>query len=226
MYFASGHASTSRCRSVGFHGMPGRPRCKPRIPRTSSRRAASEIAGSSLVCYRCQVTARIDVRPERHEDVLGVRRVNELAFGQPAESNLVDALRAAGAMTLSLVAVRHGEVVGHVAFSPVTVADATGSFAAIGLAPVAVLPELQGQGIGTMLVHAGLAALERAGHHVVFVLGHPAYYPRFGFVRASLHGIRWEHDARDDALIVVELAPGALAGRRGVVSYRREFANV
>jgi putative acetyltransferase len=172
------------------------------------------------------VAGDIEVRHERPEDQAHVRRVNELAFGQPNEADLVDALRAAGAATVSMVAVRAGQVVGHILFSPVTVGSPSGDFSAIGLAPMAVLPDRQRRGIGSRLVRAGLDELRRAGHEIVVVLGHPAYYPRFGFVRASTHGIRWEQDVPDDVFLLLELRPGALAGRGGVVRYRPEFAVV
>jgi putative acetyltransferase len=171
----------------------------------------------------CLPAVPFSVRPEIPADHAEVRRVNELAFGQPAEADLVDALRAAGAATLSLVAVHEGRVAGHILFSPVTVASPSGDFAAVGLAPMAVLPELQKQGVGSLLVRAGLDELRRAGHEVVVVLGHPVYYPRFGFARAGARGIRFEHDAPDKAFMVLELRPGALRGRGGVVRYRPEF---
>ena len=168
----------------------------------------------------------VEVRLERPEDCAQVRWVNEFAFGQPGEANLVDALRSAAAVTLSLVAVREGTVAGHILFSPVTVTSPSGEFSAIGLAPMAVLPEFQTSGIGSMLVRAGLSELSRAGHDVVVVLGHAEYYPRFGFVRASTYRIRWEQDAPDEAFMVLELRPGVLAGRGGVVRYHPEFAAV
>ncbi len=168
----------------------------------------------------------VEVRAECPEDHAQVRHVNEIAFGRHGEADLVDALRSAGVATLSLVAVRHSTVVGHILFSPVTVTSPSGDFVAVGLAPMAVLPEVQRIGIGSLLVRAGLAALERAGHEAVVVLGDPAYYPRFGFVRASGHGLRWEHDAPDEAFMVLELRPGGLAGRTGIVRYRPELEAV
>ena len=91
---------------------------------------------------------------------------------------------------------------------------------------MAVLPELQRSGIGSFLVPAGLAGLRAAGHEVVIVLGHPEYYPRFGFLKASTYGIRWEHGARDEAFMVLKLKPGVLAHRGGVVRYRPEFSGL
>ncbi len=166
------------------------------------------------------------IREERSEDAPGIRRVNELAFARPAEADLVDALRDAGAVTLSLLAEREGRIVGHILFSPVTIESPEEAFPAVGLAPMAVEPGLQRGGIGSALVRAGLSALRAAEHEVVVVLGHPEYYPRFGFVRASGHGIRWEKDVPDEAFMLLELRPGALGRRGGVVRYRPELAAV
>jgi putative acetyltransferase len=167
----------------------------------------------------------VQVRPERAEDHAAVAALHERAFGQPAEARLVEALRAAGAATLSLVAERDGRVVGHVLFSPVVVQDGAHAWDAIGLGPVAALPEQQRGGIGSALVRAGLAACREHGHLVVFVLGHASYYPRFGFRPAVEAGLRWEQ-GHEESFFVAELASGALAGRRGVVRYRPEFAAV
>jgi putative acetyltransferase len=166
------------------------------------------------------------VRPERPEDGAAIRRVNEEAFGRPAEADLVDALRARGKATRSLVAVRGERVVGHILFSPVTIEAGDEVAAALGLGPMAVLPAHQRAGVGSLLVRAGLEACRRAGHGCVVVLGHPAYYPRFGFVSASRHGLAWEHPAPDEAFMVLELRPGALAGRGGIVRYEPEFGGV
>jgi putative acetyltransferase len=165
------------------------------------------------------------IRREEPRDADAVRRVNELAFGQPTEANLVCELTAAGASTLSLVAEEGGCVVGHILFSPVTIETHAGQVIAVGLAPMAVLPDQQRKGIGTRLVQEGLAELKRLGHEVVVVVGHPDYYPRFGFSRASGFGLRTEIDCSDEAFMAIELRPGALAGRAGVVRYRPEFSN-
>jgi len=166
------------------------------------------------------------VRPERPEDLGAIRAVNARAFARDAEADLVDALRAAGVALASLVAEQAGVVVGHILFSPVTLETAAGEVAAVGLAPMAVLPALQRRGIGSQLVQEGLEVIRRQGHASVVVLGHPSYYPRFGFVPASRFGIRWELDCPDEAFFALELVPGALAGKRGVVRFRPEFARV
>ncbi len=166
------------------------------------------------------------IRPETADDHAAVRRVNELAFGQGAEADLVDALRRAADPCVSLVAVAGGAVVGHLLLSPVTVEAPGASFTALALAPMAVLPERQRRGIGAELVRAALRAARRLGHHVVFVLGHPGYYPRFGFEPARPKGLGCEYDVPDDVFMVAELEPGALAGRTGTVKYRPEFREV
>lgn len=124
---------------------------------------------------------------------------------------------------ISLVAIDEDRVVGHIFFSPVTIESATDSFTAMGLAPMAVLPECQRQGIGSLLVREGLRECQRIGHEIVVVLGHPEYYPRFGFVPASSKGLRSEYDVPDEVFMVAELTPGALKGRTGLVKYHPEF---
>jgi putative acetyltransferase len=166
------------------------------------------------------------IRPERPADAPGVRRVVEAAFGRPQEADLVDALRRGGRVALALVAVLDGEIVGHVLFSPVAVRSpdaADGDWAALALGPLAVAPAHQRRGIGSRLVRRGLTACRRAGHGVVVVLGHPAYYPRFGFRPAAPLGVRSDFRVPDDVFMLLELVPGALGGRRGTVRYAPEF---
>jgi putative acetyltransferase len=171
-------------------------------------------------------TTRVALRVEQPEDVAAIHQLNALAFGQAHEAQLVDALRAAQGVVLSLVATEHGRVVGHLLFSPVIVRSEADSFEGVGLGPMAIHPDRQRTGIGSALLREGLARLRADGHRIVVVLGHPDYYPRFGFRRASELGLRWEHEAPDEAFMCLELEPGALAGRRGVVAYRAEFDGV
>ena len=180
----------------------------------------------------------ITVRAENPDDISAVRRVNELAFGQPNEAALVDELRKAADPYISLVATNSGQVVGHIFFSPVSIesqdtAKGTGPHPgrlrgalAMGLAPLAVLPEQQNQGVGSLLVREGLSECRRIGSHLVVVVGHPTYYPRFGFVRADLNGLRCEYSVHPEVFMAMELAPGALAETQGLVKYRPEFASV
>jgi putative acetyltransferase len=166
------------------------------------------------------------VRAERADDAGAVRALNVAAFGREAEGRLVDRLRAGGKLVVSLVAEVDGAIAGHIAFSRVVPRDVSGSAAGAGLAPMAVLPDSQRSGIGSMLVREGIEACRKAGIGYVVVLGHPGYYPRFGFVPAGLFGIGCKWDVPDEAFLVRELVTGALDGVRGTVDYEPEFDDV
>lgn len=166
------------------------------------------------------------VRNETKSDDGAVRRINEAAFGRPAEADLVDALRRAGAVICSLVAEQHGAVIGHALFSPATLTGDKEVLDIAALGPVAVLPAHQGQGIGGALVRTGLDICREAGYGLCIVLGHAEYYPRFGFRPSRPLGIRWEHDVAEQYFMVAELRPGALDGAAGVARYRPEFDGV
>ncbi len=171
-------------------------------------------------------TTEVTIREERAGDEAAIRRVNETAFGRPGEAEVVDALRAAGQATLSLVAEEGGEIAGHILFSPVEVRQGgEESWWAVALGPMAVLPGRQGQGLGLALVREGLARCRALGETVVFVLGYPAFYPRAGFAPAARYGIDSEYGG-GDAFMVAVLADGALQGRRGTVFYAPAFREV
>lgn len=162
------------------------------------------------------------IRPERPDDVARVRDINTLAFGQPVEALLVDTLRVNCADALSLVA-DENTVVGHILFTPVTI-EADRPLVGMGLAPMAVHPDRQRAGIGTQLVTRGLEILRARGCPFVVVVGHPEYYPRFGFEPASRRGLasQWE-GIPDAAFMVLVLDETAMAGVSGVARYRAEF---
>ena len=166
------------------------------------------------------------IRAERSEDAQEVRHVTELAFGRPAEADLVERLRRAGTDSLSLVA-EDAAVVGHILFTPVVVESAGRRVLGMGLAPMAVLPDRQRQGIGSQLVKQGLDILRERGCPFVVVVGHPEYYPRFGFEPASIHGLacQWE-GVPAAAFMVLVLDVHAMAGVSGVAKYRDEFNDV
>jgi putative acetyltransferase len=165
----------------------------------------------------------LTIRRETPKDIDSIRYVNEQAFGQKEEAEIIDKLRKRDVVTLSLVAVQADQIVGHILFSPVSVESEHSSFEAITLAPMAVLPEYQRKGIGSQLVRIGLEECRRLGHEIVVVLGHPDYYPRFGFVPASTYGIKCKYDVPDEVFMALELRQGALSGRSGVVKYQPEF---
>ena len=162
-------------------------------------------------------------RQETLKDIDSIRYVNEQAFEQKGEAELIDKLRNRNVVTLSLVAVQADQIVGHILFSPVSVESEYSSFEAITLAPMAVLPEYQRKGIGSQLVRVGLEECLRLGHEIMVVLGHPDYYPRFGFVPAKPKGISCEFEVPNEAWMVLELREGALAGRKGTIKFQPEF---
>jgi putative acetyltransferase len=164
----------------------------------------------------------VEIHDEDPNDYPEIRELNEKAFGGPAEAKLVDMLRAAKKLVISLVAVHQSRVVGHISFSPVTVAEAPANVRAVGLAPMSVLPEFQNQGIGSKLVREGLEACKRAGYDVVVVLGHTKFYPRFGFVRAKDFGLDSEYNSIE-SFMVLELRNGVLQEIGGLVKYSPEF---
>ena len=166
----------------------------------------------------------VKVRPETPGDKDGVFKVNAAAFGTEAEARLVDRLHNEADAVISLVAELDGNIVGHILFSPVTLA---GNAVFIqGLAPMAVRPGCQNNGVGSALVHAGLEACKAQGAGAVVVLGHPNYYPRFGFVPASRFGLSSEYEVPDEVFMVLELEPGYLAGINGKVSYHPAFGDL
>jgi putative acetyltransferase len=167
----------------------------------------------------------IDVRPEAPGDAGAVHRVHAAAFPTDEEARLVARLRAAGRVRVALVAEVGGAVVGHILFTPVTVEGDASATDGAGLAPVAVLPQFQRRGVGSQLVRDGLDACRRAGHSFAVVLGHSDYYPRFGFVRAAPLGLGNEYGA-GDAFMAMELRPGGLPRKGGLVKYAPEFAGL
>jgi len=165
------------------------------------------------------------VRIERPDDFAAVRAINRAAFGMDAEADLVDQLRGEASSIISLVGEDAGEVVGHILFSPVTLAGHD-ALPIAGLAPMAVLPARQRTGIGHALVNAGLAACRDHGFVAVVVLGHPGYYPRFGFRRASEFGLACEFEVPDEAFMALEVQDAALRNRQGTIHYHPLFSTV
>jgi putative acetyltransferase len=123
----------------------------------------------------------VSIRPENSDDIDLIRTVHRLAFGRDDEARLVDGLRAQGYNRLSLVADLEGRVVGHIVFSDLPIVTPQGTIPSLSLAPLAVIPEHQRQGIGSSLARESLRACAKQGHRIIIVLGHPAFYPQFGF---------------------------------------------
>jgi putative acetyltransferase len=170
----------------------------------------------------CEIDIRIDIRPEEPGDIAAIRDVNRRAFGQEQEGHIIDALRANGGALLSLVATLRDRVVGHIMYSPVRVGSVTGA----ALGPMAVLPERQRRGIGTKLVEAGNDRLRLSGCPLVLVLGHPTFYPRFGFRPARPSGITCAWQVPDDVFMVLILDGTRTAQAAGAAVYRPEFSTI
>lgn len=167
----------------------------------------------------------MQIRSENDEDREAIQAVNEAAFETSAESNLVIALREQAWPVISLVAEDGGVVVGHIMFSPVVLLPYP-DLKIMGLAPMAVFPEQQHKGIGSALVRAGLEECKKRGFGAVVVLGHPEYYPRFGFTPAARIGISCEYEAPEEAFMLIELQSGYLDGASGKLKYHMAFNNV
>jgi putative acetyltransferase len=162
------------------------------------------------------------MRPETSADHDAIRHVNRLAFDQDAEARLVDAQRDGGYFRASLVAEKDGQVVGHILFSDLPVVAKAGTVPALALAPLAVLPEHQNQGIGSALVRRGLEVCKEQGHRIVVVLGHPHFYQRLGFSSKLAAHLESPYSGRE-SFMAIELLPGALVGVTGRVQYPPPF---
>lgn len=163
----------------------------------------------------------MEIRPETPADIPAIYQVNCAAFGRPSEADLVDRLRQ-GCPIHSFVAVEAGEVVGHLCLSPVTLSPDCGC-SGWGLAPVAVLPAWQRQGIGSQLVQYSLQACAALGVEAVFVLGDPQFYERFGFQTAKNQGFTCEYPVPEPYFMALELRSGVLNNCQGLVKYHPEF---
>lgn len=164
------------------------------------------------------------VREEEKRDRDAVHALHVAAFETSAEANLVDALREQARPVLSLVAEEAERIVGHIMFTPVSLSGHADR-RIMGLAPMAVSPDRQRKGIGSALVRAGLEQCRDLGFGAVVVLGHPSFYPRFGFQPASRVGVACEYDAPADAFMLVELVPGYMRGAAGTVQFHPAFEN-
>jgi putative acetyltransferase len=162
----------------------------------------------------------IDIRDEQPADAAAIRKVNNLAFGQELEGNIVAALRTNGAALLSLVATDNGRIVGHIMYSRVMIG---GELVGAGLGPMAVLPDYQRQGIGSRLVTVGNERLILDGWPFIVVVGHPEYYPRFGFRPASAQRIQCEWEVPDEVFMLLISDEARMQGVAGLAKYPHEF---
>jgi putative acetyltransferase len=168
------------------------------------------------------------IRQELPEDAPAIFEVHFQAFAQDGESRLVNALREDGNINpeLSLVAVHGDRIIGHILFCPIMIVSGTVETAALALAPLGVHQDYQCMGIGAALIEAGLDECRRLGHRIVIVVGHPGYYPRFGFTAARDSRITAPFPCPDEAFMALPLMPGALDGIGGMVRYPLAFDTV
>jgi putative acetyltransferase len=165
----------------------------------------------------------ITIRSELPQDANEMFLIYVAAFGRFQEAALVDALRKNHAVLFSLVAVDNGGLVGGVVFSTITLEPPMSNLNLAGLAPLAVLPSYQQQGIGSQLVRAGLQQGQELNLDAVFLVGKPDYYTRFGFVPASDFGIACEFEVPEAYWLVKELRPQVLSGLKALARFRPEF---
>lgn len=165
------------------------------------------------------------IRAEQETDLDAIYAINASAFETRAEADLVNALRENVQSIVSLLADDDGHIIGHIMLSPV-VLSGNSEINIMGLAPMAVSPDYQRRGIGSALVRSGLEHCMQLGHESVVVLGHPDYYPCFGFTSASNFGIDSKYDVPDDLFMAIELQPGALDDVSGTVKYHPAFSSV
>ncbi|PZD75350.1 hypothetical protein C1752_00261 [Acaryochloris thomasi RCC1774] len=166
------------------------------------------------------------IRPERISDVDAIWSVNQQTFETEAEANLVNALRKSASPYLSFVAERGSTVIGHLLLTPVDLVGECSKRKLMGLAPMAVLPAAQRQGIGSQLIKAGITACRRLEYDAIVVLGYPSYYPRFGFVPASLFDIHSSYEVPDDAFMILALSPSCLSDVHGIIQYHEAFRDL
>jgi putative acetyltransferase len=165
------------------------------------------------------------IRPESEEDYVDVYEVNRRAFEGEDEARLVERVRKSAEFIpeLSMVAVQDGKIVGHILLNPIEIKTAKGNVPALSLASMAVLPEFQRQGIGSLSVQKGLKECRRLGHKIVVVVGHPEYYPCFGFIPAREKGLEVLFSVPEEAFMACELVSGAREGVKGRIVYSKVF---
>ena len=164
---------------------------------------------------------------EKKKDYHVIKEINDLAFGQDSESKLIENIRNTDDFIPELSLVFENEkleVIGHILFSLITIETKTESIPSLALAPMAVNPDFQNQGIGSLLVKEGLHRCEELGHDSVVVLGHPNFYPKFGFIPASEKGIKCPFEVPSEAFMVFEIKPGAWNDVQGTVQYPKVFS--
>jgi putative acetyltransferase len=168
----------------------------------------------------------MNIRDELSSDIENIWEIKIDAFETEDEPILVNALRSSGCTYISLVAESEDKVVGHILFTPVELSGNKNNLKIMGLAPMAVSSQYQNKGIGSKLVKAGLERCKSLGYDAVVVLGHPNYYPRFGFIPSVKFGIKSEYEVPDEVFMILELVQGSLKNHKGIIKYHEAFNSV
>ena len=170
----------------------------------------------------------VEIRQEEAHDFPAVYNLNSKAFKRKEEARLVDRLRLSEAFIpeLSIVATVDNKAVGHILFSKIKIVDGDNEFDSLGLAPMAVTPELQRQRIGSQLIQYGLDRARELGFKSVIVLGHPDYYAKCGFIPTSRWLIKPPFNVPENSFMAMELVKDGLSGVSGTVRYAREFGDI
>ena len=166
------------------------------------------------------------IREEELADTEAIWNINADAFETEAEANLVNVLRDSGCPFISLVAETDNKAVGHILFTPVELTGNKNKLKIIGLAPMAILQKYQNKGIGSKLVKKGIEYCKSKDYDAIAVLGHPGYYPKFGFVPSITYGIKSEYEVPDEAFMILELVPNSLKDHQGIIKYHELFNSV
>lgn len=168
----------------------------------------------------------MNIRPETKQDKESIYKINCEAFGTDIEAKIVDALRDSGQLKLSMVAEDHGNIIGHIAYSPMTFPDARIAVNAVALAPMSVAPAFQRKGVGSRLINISVEELKRSNVDIIFLIGHPEYYPKFGFQPAfSTLGVKSNfEDVPDDAFMYLKISENPFKLENSRVFFRDEFS--
>ncbi len=166
------------------------------------------------------------IREEELTDTEAIWNINVDAFETEAEANLVNVLRDSDCTFISLVAETDNKAVGHILFTPVELTGNKNKLKIIGLAPMAVLQKYQNKGVGSKLVKTGIEYCKSKGYDAIVVLGHPDYYPKFGFVPSATYGIKSEYEVPVEAFMILELVPNSLKDHQGIIKYHELFNSV
>jgi len=171
------------------------------------------------------IKLNITIRQESREDLVRIKEINDRAFEQEDEGKLVYKLRGKDQFLpeLSLVAETDKTVIGHILFYPVKINSSHQEHTTLSLGPMSVLPEYQKKGIGEKLINEGLKLAKDFGFRSVIVVGHPEYYPKFGFTKASRWSIKVPFEVPDEVFMALEIIEGELQDKSGIIEYPAEF---